>query len=241
MCLMDSQELKEQIELLIDLQEKERRILQLQSELNGLPARQEQMRAGLTEIEQQLEEQKEALESLRKTYRAREGDLQNNQSRISKRSAQLRSVKTNQEYRALLKEIEEIRSGNSAIEDQMLQCLDDMEAAETVISRLNTEYGQEKERIAEKQGELDAYARDCRAEQERLRTACEEIKPHISSDMFQKYRFIQGQTGGSAVAGVKNAVCMGCYMNIPPQLYNELHRGDELRCCPHCQRILYVL
>ncbi|MFO7838574.1 MAG: C4-type zinc ribbon domain-containing protein [Desulfosalsimonadaceae bacterium] len=238
---MDNQELKEQIELLIDLQEKERRISQLQSELDRLPAQEEQMQAGLTEIEKQLEEQKKALEFLRKAYRAREADVRNNQSRIAKREAQLRSVKTNQEYRAMLKEIDEIRAGNSAIEDQMLQCLDDMEAAENVISRLNTQYRQEKERIAEKRGELDAYARDCRSEQERLRAACEEIKPHVSAYMFQKYRFIQGHTGGGAVAGVKDAVCMGCYMNIPPQLYNELHRGDELKCCPHCQRILYVL
>jgi predicted nucleic acid-binding Zn-ribbon protein len=30
-------------------------------------------------------------------------------------------------------------------------------------------------------------------------------------------------------------------MNIPPQMYNELHRFDSLKNCPHCQRIIYWL
>ncbi|MEE9535799.1 MAG: C4-type zinc ribbon domain-containing protein, partial [Desulfobacterales bacterium] len=37
------------------------------------------------------------------------------------------------------------------------------------------------------------------------------------------------------------AVCQGCNVNIPPQLYNELQRFDTLMFCPHCQRIIYPL
>jgi hypothetical protein len=42
-----------------------------------------------------------------------------------------------------------------------------------------------------------------------------------------------------AVAPVQQAICMGCHMNIPAQLFNELQRFDELRFCPHCHRIIY--
>jgi len=29
-------------------------------------------------------------------------------------------------------------------------------------------------------------------------------------------------------------------MNLPPQLYNTLYRGDDLITCPHCQRVLIL-
>jgi predicted nucleic acid-binding Zn-ribbon protein len=33
---------------------------------------------------------------------------------------------------------------------------------------------------------------------------------------------------------------MGCNMQIPPQMYNLLFRGDDLHACPHCQRVLVL-
>jgi hypothetical protein len=41
------------------------------------------------------------------------------------------------------------------------------------------------------------------------------------------------------VAPVVDAVCQGCHLNIPWQLFNELHRFDELTFCPHCRRIIF--
>ncbi len=42
-----------------------------------------------------------------------------------------------------------------------------------------------------------------------------------------------------AIAKVEDAVCEGCHMNIPPQMYNELQRFESLMYCPQCQRIIY--
>jgi predicted nucleic acid-binding Zn-ribbon protein len=44
---------------------------------------------------------------------------------------------------------------------------------------------------------------------------------------------------GLAVVSVKNGTCQGCNMNIPPQLYNTLQRGNSLELCPNCNRIIY--
>lgn len=239
---MDSHTLKEQLELLLDLQEKEVEANRIQSELEQIPARIAEMQASLERIEKRLEDQKTELEASKKTYRAHEGDLQTNQSRIQKRESQLRSVKTNPEYRAILKEIDDIKSAASGIEDNMLQCLDEIEASEQSIAELNQEYQQEKARITEKRNELEAYADDQRKAYDQLMAEREEIVKHIDADMLKKYNFVKNQTGGmKAIVAAKDAVCMGCNMNIPPQLYNELYRGDELKFCPHCYRMLYVL
>lgn len=239
---MDSHTLKEQIELLIDLQAKEIEANQIKAELERIPARLEEMQAGFAQIQNRLEEKKALMEAWKKTYRAHEADIQTNQSRIQKRESQLRSVKTNQEYRAILKEIGDIKTASSGIEDSMLQCLDDMEAAEKDMAELNSEHQQAQAEISEKQKELEDYADDRRKAYDRLMAEREEIVKHINSDMLKKYNFVKNQIGGmKAIVAAKDAICMGCHMNIPPQLYNELHRGDELKFCPHCHRILYVL
>lgn len=239
---MDSQTLKEQIELLIDFQEKEQAKERINAELERIPGQIEQMKAGLSELEERIREQEAAVAAMKKTYREYEAQIQTNQSRIEKRNAQLRSVKTNPEYKALLKEIDEIRSGTAGIEDKMLQCLEDQEAAEKELTRANTEYKTQQQENQDKIEELEAYAREQRKARDKLAADCEEILPHINKDMLERYRFAQRQTGGRlAVVGARDATCMGCHMNIPPQLFNELFRGDELRFCPHCHRILYVL
>jgi predicted nucleic acid-binding Zn-ribbon protein len=46
-------------------------------------------------------------------------------------------------------------------------------------------------------------------------------------------------SGGIAVTEVKEEVCQGCNMNIPPQLYVEIKSNEEIIQCPQCRRILY--
>ena len=50
---------------------------------------------------------------------------------------------------------------------------------------------------------------------------------------------VKRKVRGMAVVPAQQATCMGCHMNIPAQLFNELQRCDELRFCPHCHRIIY--
>ena len=45
---------------------------------------------------------------------------------------------------------------------------------------------------------------------------------------------------GLAIAKVRNEVCTGCNMNIPPQLYNEVLKLNRLIQCPNCKKILSV-
>ena len=64
---------------------------------------------------------------------------------------------------------------------------------------------------------------------------CSKLEP----DLLKKYLMIKEQNqGGPAVVPVKDAVCYGCNVNLPPQLYNELHRCETLKFCPNCQRII---
>jgi hypothetical protein len=63
----------------------------------------------------------------------------------------------------------------------------------------------------------------------------------FKSSLLKKYDMLRERRNGRAVVGVVNGVCQGCFMNIPPQQFNDLLKGERMLFCPTCNRILYHL
>ena len=61
----------------------------------------------------------------------------------------------------------------------------------------------------------------------------------IDENLLKKYHFIRERKGGIVVSPVIKGVCQACHLDIPPQRFNELIRGDKLMNCPNCIRIIY--
>ena len=66
------------------------------------------------------------------------------------------------------------------------------------------------------------------------------IAANLARDLVSRYELIFSRRGGTAVVEVAGGICQGCFMNIPPQLGNEIIRSDKIHLCPSCQRIVYV-
>jgi uncharacterized protein len=232
---------REQIESIVDLQEIEIEVEKIETELKKLPEKLTEMEFGLREFESVINIQKEGLSVVKKAYRSFEADMQTHQSRIKKREEQLRSVKTNKEYQAILKEMDEIKEIISHIEDQTIECLDKIDAAEKDIQLKLDEYESEKENINTNKMTLERQADENNKKLQHLISQRDRLSSTIEPELLRQYQFVKSISGGIAIVEVKNAVCFGCNMNIPPQMYNELHRGNELKNCPHCHRMLYVI
>jgi predicted nucleic acid-binding Zn-ribbon protein len=71
--------------------------------------------------------------------------------------------------------------------------------------------------------------------QKKRKTKAKKVK---AADL-RKYDRIRENRGGLAMVGVSKGVCSGCFMNVPPQLFNELLREDQLHACPACNRLMY--
>ena len=120
---------KKQIETLVKVQLIEIEAGKLKVYLEAVPAQ-------IGELEQQLEKfigsvenDEAAIEEFNKQYRALEADAKLNLTKIEKSQEKLRSVKTNKEYQSSLKEIDDIKTANSSLEDQMLEFLENIDNA----------------------------------------------------------------------------------------------------------------
>jgi hypothetical protein len=233
--------MKEQISLLVKLQGIETEAASIQSILNNTQSKLEALDAGLMEHERTIEEQKSIIEKLKKQYRDYESDLKLILDREKKTQVKLRSVKTNREYQSLLKEIEKEKAKNSEIEDKMIECLDLMDETEKIIAMKKDEYLKLSDSLKNEKEIIKQEAEQRRIRLSELDRDREKVTCMIDPELMKKYLIIKKQnSGGLAVVPVKDALCLGCNMNVPPQLYNELFLGNSLKFCPNCQRIIYL-
>ena len=65
------------------------------------------------------------------------------------------------------------------------------------------------------------------------------LRKVVPAQLLKRYEFIRQRRNGTAIAPVYEGVCFGCHMNILPQQFIDLQKGEEILQCPHCQRILY--
>jgi uncharacterized protein len=231
---------KELIDTLVKIQK-----IDIETEkLNGIL---EQIPVRINAIEQQVEEfnsrvdtDVSAVADLKKQYRNYESELQLNLGKIKKSEEKLQSVKTNKEYQSSLKEIDDLKAISSKFEDEMLEFLEKIETAE---KDLQIRKQQHKEVVAEtelKRAAIQREAEQSKARLEQLISERNATAANLDADIIALFNRVKAKhANGVAIAEVRDAVCLGCNMNIPPQIYNELQRRDSLKYCPSCERIIF--
>ncbi len=231
---------KEMIDTLVRIQKIEIETEKVKALLEKVPVQISILEQQLEEFTHSIENEADAITEINKQYRTYESDLQLNLSRIKKSEEKLRSVKTNKEYQSSLKEIDDLKAIGSKFEDEMLEFLEKIETAELALQARRQQY---KKIVDETNQEKSAVQRDAEENEKRLaelESDRDAIAAELDADLIGLFNRVKAkQINGVAIAEVKNAVCLGCNMNIPPQVYNELQRRDSLKYCPSCERIIY--
>jgi len=125
------------------------------------------------------------------------------------------------------------------MEDNMLECLEQTEKLEAAIKESETEFQSIKEHIQHEKEDVGKAAEKGKLELETLNAEWEQVSAAVAPEILKTFEKTRQLVGGVTIAPVINAVCQGCHMNIPPQLYNDIQRFDSLKYCPSCQRIIY--
>jgi predicted nucleic acid-binding Zn-ribbon protein len=231
---------RDQIDTLVKVQQIEIETGKLKAYLEKVPSRISSLERELEEFIRSVEGDEAEIEEFNKQYRTLDADVQLNLSKIQKSQEKLRSVKTNKEYQSSLKEIDGIKAINSKLEDEMLEYLEKIETAEKAIKDRKQHY---TEIVDESNREKESIERDAEQRQENLvdlearRVA---VATELGAGILEVFKQVKAkQANLVAIVAVQDAVCQGCNMNIPPQVYNELQRCNSLRYCPSCFRIIY--
>jgi predicted nucleic acid-binding Zn-ribbon protein len=233
------QGLKEQLELLWELQKIDLELKSIKEEKDRYPKEIKKLDERQNIEKERVQKEKERVESLEKTRRQKEGHLNLEQEKIKKAERKMSEVKTNKEYQALLTEIDMIKEANSRIEEEVLQVLDEIDELKKDLSKKEKEVGITLEKIeGERKKIQEKNALDDRVWNEQIERR-EVLSKQIESKLFKLYNTLKDKRGGVGVVNVKNETCQGCFVNVPPQMFIEVQKNNALIRCPHCNRILY--
>jgi len=233
-------DMKDQIDILVSLQQIEIESSSVNAHLCSLSKRLDLLSNSRYELEQRITDETAIIEESRKQYRSHESDIKQNQVMIKRSQDRLNSIKNNREYQALLKEIEELKRTNAATEDLMMDCLNQIDDSEKKTTAMQDELHLMQNDILQEQQVVGVETENAGKRLKELDQERRKMSGKIEADLLKLFQKVQSQqVRGNAVVPVQDAVCHGCYVNIPPQMYNELQRCDKLRMCPNCQRIIY--
>ncbi|MDL1968422.1 MAG: C4-type zinc ribbon domain-containing protein [Deltaproteobacteria bacterium] len=231
--------MREQIDNLIKLQGIETESNGIRLILSNVTQRLNGLSSRLSGVEQTTKNNELKLDELEKSYRLYKSDVEMNISKLKKSQERLASIKTNKEYLSLLKGIEDLKTINSQIEDQMLECLEQMDDIKKFLADRANEYKNFSGQVNKEKQTITHETEKNNKRLAELDTEWKKFSGKIDPKLLKIYLMVRDKAGGIAVTSVKDAVCCGCNMNIPPQMYNDLQRCDSLKFCPSCQRIIY--
>jgi uncharacterized protein len=174
---------------------------------------------------------------------ARQNDLEAKlgaaESKTKDRRMRITRIRNDKELGLAKRELDLLKEETATLESELVAVMEQAEAAtaklqglESELARLTTERDAEVGSLRETIGRLGA-------EIDRERTARTEIIQNVDGDLRRKYEMIFSRRGGVAVVEVRGGICQGCRMRVPPQLYNEIQRNEQVILCPSCQRMLF--
>ncbi len=156
---------------------------------------------------------------------------------IAQSKEKIAQIANNKEYFAVLKELEHNQK--------------QLERQELELAGLVEEIDSIKEQIAENDKDMAAKNEEMAIEEKAISTKVATLERKIKSGergrqtktkgleqaFMRRYLRIRKRYKNAVVA-VENGTCLGCNVNVPPQVYIDLLKGQEMMSCPNCQRIM---
>lgn len=228
-----------QLQPLIDLQVLDLRIAEIKDQQRKAPELIHAAEAPLKEAQRLQQEAKVSLDALTKERKDRERDLEAHESQTEKMKNRLSELKTNKEYQAHLFEIEMANKKKGEIEEQILVLMEKIEAKQKDAKDAQDKAAAAERSFAAEQQRLEALAADLRAELAQLEQKQATVAVTVDKALMERYRKLKAMRKDLALVPVRDGICSGCRLQLPPQLIAEVKRKEDLLACSYCHRILY--
>lgn len=221
-------------------------------ELQGILVKKYDLEKKVQEAPKQLSSQEELLARLKKEFIAKNTEYEDLKQKVGSLKVELDeaiksreagekgmdNITTHREYEALEKQIaeatdkeNEIRKDLQKEEKRLSELNETLKNYESMISSQESDLNSGHESLNNQLSEYNNEIASLKAEEDK-------IAPNIDQEILFKFqRIIQRNTNG--IVSVRNGVCTGCHMTLPPQFANIVREGENINFCPYCSRILY--
>ena len=186
-----------------------------------------------------VEVAKDGLRRIERAIKENEGEIEKLNEASRKLLTQSAMVKKNNEYQAMMADIEAKKNAVSDIETKILELLDQAESAQQGIAAAEKELAVTQKSVKAEMADLVELKQELEediGEKLKLRKAYES---KIDTQTLSVYHRLLEGGKGEPVAMINQGVCSFCRLKVPPQTINNAKKG-VLTLCDNCSHILYL-
>jgi predicted nucleic acid-binding Zn-ribbon protein len=232
--------LRAQIEILASLQTVDREIKEQTDIKQGLLGDLESKEREIQAKAREIESLSTTLAELEKLRAAKDRVFQEEGRKAMDKRMRMNRIKNAKELQALQREIDVMRQANGDLEEELIKIMQQMDGVKAQIQGKESELAAVREEWQKQQQTLGSQITGIDQAVNEAASRRQMIAAQITGELISRYEMIFSRRGGTAVVEVSGGICQGCFMNIPPQLSNEIIRSEKVHLCPSCQRILFV-
>ncbi len=230
---------KDKLKTLYELQQVDLKLDGLLEERGDLPADVDELEKKISTLKGQIKENEDYLKKAVSRKKEIDKELDEVRKRIDKFTDMRIKVKTNREYDALSKQIDNSKDKLQELHKE----LENIQAKEAVagkeVEKLKSEYTDEEQVYSSKKVELEELVSLTHDEEKRYVKEREKFAQKVDRQTLSRYEMIRKATKGKAIVSVvRRNACGGCYNVLPPQRLLDLRQMEKIYSCDHCGRIL---
>jgi len=174
---------------------------------------------------------------------ARQQDLETrlaaNETKLKDRRMRLARIRSDKDLGVARREVDLLKEETGTIENELIGVLEQVDGAGAKLRGIDEELARLRTAMETEAAELRETVGRLSGEIERERSVRGVLVEGLDGELRRKYETIFSRRGGVAVVEIREGTCQGCRMRVPPQLFNEIQRNEQVILCPSCQRMLY--
>ena len=227
------------IEQLLILQDRDRKIRALRTELKLAPTERKALEEKLATAGKQLESAKLKGKEIEVERKRLENEAQAKRDTIAKYQTQKFQTRKNEEFQALNNEIKRYEGEVQTIEDHELELMEQAEAQKATIAAAEKDAAAVKEMVSRQLSGLEAKLTAIDAQLRELDAERANLAGLIDEDLLDTYNRLFQSKGDNAVSALEHEVCTGCHMKVTASTSARVKARREVVHCEQCGRILY--
>lgn len=233
-------EIDKSLELLIKLQKTDNEISRFNELLESIPSEIGSLSESLDAAKEELRRFHDRAEESNKLRLAKEREVEDKTSAIAKSKGKLNDVKTNEEYKAVLKEIDNMQNAISSLEDEQLALMEELEGNKENEKQFGQKVEQEGANFKRLKAEKETEIEGIKKEKETVEAVKKEMASQLAKNLLAQYDKTLSMRERKAVVEMKDGYCSACHQTVMPQVALEIRTRAAIHTCQYCDRFLYV-
>jgi predicted nucleic acid-binding Zn-ribbon protein len=229
----------EAIEKLLILQDRDRQIMRMKTELSRIEPERAQLAARAAGAQSSLETAKQRAKQFESDRKKLELEVDGKKQQIEKYSLQQFQTKKNEEYRALAHEIEICKQDIVKLDDQQIELMEKAEFAQKDVQAATQTANDARKLMDGQVADLMKREENLKRELGELEANRQQLAEAVDESARLRYERLLKNKGSNVVVGVQHGVCGGCHMKLPAQIIVSCQAHQEIVTCINCGRILY--